>query len=650
MKIIIKIIGAILGFILLQACDSNNDTIKPNNSLQIKFSSTVTKDKTSRGLPLTSSNLISEFIAYAYYTGNGSDNTWELKNSSASPNFMFQQSITNGGYNTGTNKWEYSPTIYWPAYSDANVTFFAYTPQESSSNGISVTKTTGGLSISYTAPTNCSDQPDLMINVPAVDLNSSNTDAVTIEMKHALTSIGFKAIGDNDYITSIDIENIIASGTVSYDITNDSIVWVLDDVSSETYSATTNNTELSSSYQSVITTDGYLMRPPQTTGDNAKLTLNTHNGTSKTYDISNQVWKAGDMINYNIDLSSGISDLTIDVIANGFVSAYWRYNETGERIIRIDNDGDWKAYLYAIEGSWSSSDILLDYLPSSYSSTPGSLIDSSIEQMTSSESEVSGSGTIAFRIGLDADAVLASSDTYPRFAVVLVEYDDLSKNHLIFLRQGEAPVTIDNYYSFATYNISSTESSTSGVYEFVDYPSVGGGKKQWSPDALVYSSSSSSSSTDIDIDTIANVCPSGYEIPSYSAFYYATSNAYMGGMIADGYYDRLYLISVILDGVGPYYIGESLDSEIAYSGGLIYNKDTYASFFLPFAGYLPIGSESSYTGQRGYYWSTTTEDEEALALTMQFESADSIANKISLSPGQWNSPYYGLSIRPIASE
>ena len=180
MKIIIKIIGAILGFILLQACDSNNDTIKPNNSLQIKFSSTVTKDKTSRGLPLTSSNLISEFIAYAYYTGNGSDNTWELKNSSASPNFMFQQSITNGGYNTGTNKWEYSPTIYWPAYSDANVTFFAYTPQESSSNGISVTKTTGGLSISYTSPTNCSDQPDLLINLPPVALNSSNTDAVTL--------------------------------------------------------------------------------------------------------------------------------------------------------------------------------------------------------------------------------------------------------------------------------------------------------------------------------------------------------------------------------------------------------------------------------------------------------------------------------------
>lgn len=648
MKSILKIIQLII-FIFLSACVPHEDISQLYEKQQVYFSSNTSIYNLSRGTPISSANSVSEFVVYAYYTGNGDENTWTIKKDSAVPNFMYEQVVTNSGYNTGTNSWEYSPTVYWPSYSNANVTFFAYAPKASSTNGISITETKGGLSISYVTPTSCSDQPDLMISTPAVDINGSTSDAVPINMKHTLTSIGFKAVGSNDYITSIVMENIISSGQMSYDIANDSIVWELDDVSSETYSAITNDSLLNTNYQSVITSGGYLMFPPQTTGENALLTLTSYSGLNKSYNLSNATWKAGESLNYYIDLTSALSDLTIDVITNGFVSAYWRYNETGERIIRMNNNGDWEASLYAIDDSWPSTDILLDYLPSSYNSTPGSLINGSIAQMTTYENTLTGSGDIAFRIGLDANATLASSESAPRYAVVLVKYDDLTKNHLIFLRQGESPVKIGTSM-FATYNISYTESSTTGIYEFVDYPSVGGGKKQWSPDAIMYESTSSSSTSSVDIDTIANICPTGYEIPSYSDLYYAVEDNYcIGGLIADGYFDRLLLMSVTQLGVGPYYIGGSSPS-VAYGGGLIYNINTYASIFFPYAGYLPIGSSSVYTGQRGYYWATTTENEYAIAMTMQFENADTITNKITVSPGQWNEPYYGMSIRPVLSE
>lgn len=639
----------LLLLMLFTTCQVPDDFVPLHENREVRFSSTFSNSAVSRGLPVSSSNSLSEFIVYGYYTGNGTTNNWSSKGDTSEPNFMYEQVVTNSGYNTGTDNWGYSPVMYWPSAMDANVTFFAYTPQASSDNGLSVAETTGGLTITYTAPTSCSDQPDLMISVPVVDA-AYTEDAIAINMKHALACIGFKVKGSEDYIVAINMQNIVASGTMTYDIASDSIIWTLDDTSSLTYNPLMNDSALNSNYQSVITADGYLMLPPQTTGDNASIDIKTYTGLSKGYNISGQVWKAGDKIEYYADLTSDLSDITINIIENGFVSAYWRYNETGERIIRMYNDGDWRATLYAVGDGWDTSDIFLDYLPSSYNSTPGSLIYSSIAQLTSTETELTGTGNIAFRIGLASDATLSSSNSSPRFAVVLVEYDDLSKNHLIFLRQGEAPATVSGYYMFATYNISSTESSTSGIYEFVDYPSIGGGKKQWSSDATVYASSSSSSTTSVDTDTIANICPSGYEIPSYSAFYYAAENGnYIGGMIADGYYDRLLLTSVTLNGVGPYYIGGS-STTTAYSGGLFYNINTYASVFFPYAGYLPVGSSASLTGQRGYYWGTNEDSSYGISLSMQFENSDTIPRQISLSPGQWNSKYYGFSIRPITSE
>ena len=138
----------------------------------------------------------------------------------------------------------------------------------------------------------------------------------------------------------------------------------------------------------------------------------------------------------------------------------------------MKSTGDWVAAVISTDNSWDSSDILIDYLPSDYNSTIGTAISGDILQMDSTVNVVKGSGNISFRIGLKEGTVLSSSDSSPRYALVMIKYSDMSKNHLIFLRQGEAPDIITGSAKFSPYNLSSKESATtSGTYEFFEYPS-----------------------------------------------------------------------------------------------------------------------------------------------------------------------------------
>ena len=123
----------------------------------------------------------------------------------------------------------------------------------------------------------------------------------------------------------------------------------------------------------------------------------------------------------------------------------------------MNSTGDWVASVIATDDQWSSSDILIDYLPSDYNSTIGTLISGDIQQMDSTIGVAKGTGNISFRIGLKSDVVLTSNSSSPRYALVMIKYEDMSKNHLIFLRQGEAPDIVSGKNYFSHYNLSTTE-------------------------------------------------------------------------------------------------------------------------------------------------------------------------------------------------
>ena len=648
----------ILGFIatlLLSACthEIDDEQFIEFNRREVRFHSIVGDEATMRGTPATSVNGLQNLAIYGYYTGNGTDYEWSSTYTTAVPNFFNGQLLTNTGYNTGTTSWSYSPTIYWPADTLSNVTFFAYGPIEDN-NGLSVESTTGGITIKYEAPTDCVNQPDFVMCKPAVNQDGISSSTVSLNMKHMLCCVSFEAIGTFNTIRTISLSNISVGGTVSYSLAEDSLIWTLDDPVSQDYYGVINSSTLYAVSTVLTPNDGYLMLPPQALGSDAIITATMDNDSIYTFNLSGLSLKAGQRVTFQVNVETSLDSLNIQNIQSSFVGAYWRYNETGERIIRMNNTGDWSAAVVATQGSWDASDIYIDGLPSNYSDSIGVAITGSILQMESSAGMLNGTGNISFRVGLKEGTTLASASTAPRYAVVLIKYDDASKNHLLFLRQGEAPAVVAGTGLFSPYNLDYNKASTSSTtYELTDYPSIGGGFQQWSSDGTVYSSSVSDAdipSTDITSTSIANVCPSGLRPPTYDELNALNNDAtIMGGLYADGYCDRLGF-DLIDNGSGIYYI--SADDNTVFMGSLYYNLSTLASVFMPYAGRMETADFTyEYGGLKGWYWSSVLSTTANLPYILEVScnnqtasSNKSYASIITLSPG------YGASVRPVSTD
>ncbi len=643
----------------LVGCNNNDSLIDLTPANQIGIS--VSYDEAfTRGTPLTDSNQLSDMGVFGYYTGVGTDN-WSSNGSTATPNFMNNQKVVNQGVGSGGNYWQYSPAQYWPPQQDANISFFAYSPYATSTNGISIASTTGGISLNYNVPTECANQPDLVLAVPQTDLNITHEGDVNFQMQHALTCIGFSAIGSGISITSIQLNNISTSGQVTVDPTTGNLSWTIGATQSS-FQAIPNNVTLQETLQSIISSNGFLMMVPQTLGSNAKLVVTDSGGGTTTFNLAGQVWEAGQKINYNLNLNQDPASITIDELPDAFVGAFWRYNETGERIIRMNNLGAWEVSILATDNNWSRSNIMLDSLPSSYSTTMGVAISGAIQQMTSSKSTLSGTGNISFRVGLTADSKIPSSTSKPRYAILLVKHTRLTKNHLIFLRQGEAPDLVNGSAPFSPFNLDASKGIGlfGNTYNMVDYPTQSGGFKRWSTSNNMYSPYGTLLVIGIPGSTssIANVCPTGYIIPSATDFrdmLSSTGNTIsqcaIGGLYADGFYDRA-RISISNSSSGNTFQVSTGDN-VAYDGFIVYNIKTYASVFFPQGGRridVALLSTPTDAGSTAYYWSSTKDRYSNYPYCLLGQHNQSSNQKVNASVNNGYVATQSFCIRPISTQ
>lgn len=135
-------------------------------------------------------------------------------------------------------------------------------------------------------------------------------------------------------------------------------------------------------------------------------------------------------------------------LSKGYVGAFWRADQTGERLIKITRsfqdtpssiDGTWTATV--VEGDdW----IVLDTEDTTdgniYTSNAADMIaNDAVYQVNSTLTSVTGdAGTtedIYFRIGLKN--TIASGEH--RYGIILLTYNNDTKNHVIFIRQGKDP-------------------------------------------------------------------------------------------------------------------------------------------------------------------------------------------------------------------
>ena len=317
---------------------------------------------------------------------------------------------------------------------------------------------------------------------------------------------------------------------------------------------------------------------------------------------------------------------------NKFVGAFWRSNQTGERIIRTVNmpaGTVWSVVVtYYDLSKWDGDEIVMAVggthdpgVTFAAGENPGNAESYQVNgSSTISGTIPAGGGPIVFRIGLKKiyAAGVSNINATPRYAVVTLNYSGGSQ--IYYLRQGEGADYIPgddqrpDSKKWSPYNLGDiTGKSQNDLARFASFPTQAGYFYQWgysttenTPKPYPPTGSVSGwSSTKYDVQyTLSYVCPSGYTVPTLGNLSYfsirligipptpePTNTSYSFGYYADGFFDR----RRIVNGVTSIYRENSVVSsgdDIAYIGRLFYSA-SYASLFMPAAGYRDSGGDGN---------------------------------------------------------
>ncbi len=262
-------------------------------------------DCTTRGTPVADASELTDIGTFGYHTGQSNWTAASL------PNRMFNRRL----YRDGT-AWKYEGTpVEWDGnVADDRFTFYAYAPYVSADNGIVINgnNSTGGIpKLTYTVPTDVTEQPDLMVAVPRVDIVKPASGHISLTMEHALTTVGFQVAGDGEQITGFSISGVSMTGTLEMDGSN--LEWTdLGAPSTTDFSASINFDDGQSYYTATPTMstdlmqgDGYLMMIPQTLGSHAVLTVTYSDATTLEISLDTHEWLPGKKVTYELTLVQG---------------------------------------------------------------------------------------------------------------------------------------------------------------------------------------------------------------------------------------------------------------------------------------------------------------------------------------------------------
>ena len=323
----------------------------------------------------------------------------------------------------------------------------------------------------------------------------------------------------------------------------------------------------------------------------------------------------------NVTQNMNFEDVTgggsLPEAVTSYTGAFWRHNETGERIIKIQvgsknaNTGTWSASVVWLDKKWDAAAGDGIVLATGGSSDPGITWNASNEtpgdaedyQVTGNTTTVGGTVAagqeITFRIGLQKPFTAYHALTNPaRYAVILLSYNENSRHQKIFLRQGEggdvlydatkwSPYNVGNYNGPAHVGNTTQFPTQAGYFYQYSYSSSSATPKPYHPVTPVNAVTGWSRPKENPLYTLGNLCPSGYAVPEKdqtSTFVNSTNKA-IWGYYADGWFDRRQIVnSPGIKGSTNSAVSTS-NEKAAYSGMLFYNTTTHASIFFPAAGF-----------------------------------------------------------------
>lgn len=193
-----------LATLSLASCSKDEVVESVPQQPAIEFGTYLGRDITTRGTVWNDTAMkeaSAGFGVFAFYTGQ---KAWASYNTTpTAPNFMYNQNVEWVG-----SAWTYSPKKYWPATqagADADkITFFAYAPMASTSNGLAVSAkgATGTPTVTYTIDnTNLDKMADFVADAlidetkKATDSDALNNvnEPVVFTLNHELTRVNITA-------------------------------------------------------------------------------------------------------------------------------------------------------------------------------------------------------------------------------------------------------------------------------------------------------------------------------------------------------------------------------------------------------------------------------------------------------------------------
>ena len=414
-----------------------------------------------------------------------------------------------------------------------------------------------------------------------------------------------------------------------------------------------------------------IMHTSGTDGQTFTVSTKSNNPSTTAMRTATITVKAGELSKTVIVVQGCDGSGTVVKAEQSYVGAFWKQDQTGERVIKMTHTGNWTALVAWYDALWGASDgIVLSTAPSvdndMYSESTADMnnpANDATYTVSGTTTMVSGNGDIFFRIGL-RQPFAATTANPARYALVIIIHSSGAQK--LFIRQGESPDYLprDNQHNrarWSPYNLGKATDRT--LYDkveyglvttgFVAYPTQAGYFYQWANSANPYHPTTPKGSVsgwptgNTGSFILTGVCPTGYIMPTGSnVTTEATDLDYCSilaetifGYYADGFFDRRQIVNAAANSNSGTFCAVSSEETIAYRGTLFFNPNTNASLFFPASGrraYTNGALESS--GNIGDFWTRPTSSQVVYRMGL---SSGTILPSISLYR------QYGLSVRCV---
>lgn len=308
----------------------------------------IEEKQISRGTPIDGAENLDNFKVYAYYYASESTTT---------PSLFFEENVSKRDADT----WATGTTYYWPT--SGELAFFGMSPAVNNDflwfDRYQAPAGENDAVISYIAPTEPEQQPDIVVASTGRMNNSESGEKVPMAFKHILSQVKFRVGTEMQAgtINSITLTNVVKHGY--YHHAANGGAWSLDEAGEDqTCNYTVDLDEAvteGSTGTDLGVTEQTLMMLPQTLGANCELVVEFvgSDGETRTLraSLAGGEWTMGGTTVYNINIEP---DFEFKLSENRILDAHYEIYLTNLDVTNVPAGKEW-----TVSASTANNDVTI---------------------------------------------------------------------------------------------------------------------------------------------------------------------------------------------------------------------------------------------------------------------------------------------------